>query len=204
MRFLTALLFLLATTVASASTTLSYQGQLQDDSGPFNGSVDMSFTLIDAGTGGSQVGETIDLTDVNVVNGLFRVALDFGEQAYGSGLWLAITVEGQPLLPRQAITGAPFAIDMAEVDPDPPSCDTPPEDCEDYCGAMLFGCIGEFSNQQECLDACACYPTDGQVGDEDGDTLQCRETWLLKGFEEEVPPEVACTNAAPASPVCID
>ncbi len=204
MRYLTALLFLLATTVASASTTISYQGQLQDDSGPVNGSVDMSFTLIDAETGGSQVGSTIHLTGVNVVNGLFRVDLDFGEQAYGSGLWLAIEVEGDPLLPRQAITGAPFAISMAEDDPDPPSCDTPEDDCGDYCNAMQLGCTGEFSSHQECLDACACYPNDGQPGDTSGDTLQCRQTWLQKGFDGDVSPEVACTNAAPASPECID
>jgi len=204
MRYLTALLFLLAATVASASTTFSYQGQLQDDSGPFNGHVDMSFTLIDAETGGSQVGSTIQLTDVVVIDGLFRVDLDFGEQAYGSGLWLAIRVEGDPLLPRQAITGAPFAISMTEDGPDPPSCDTPAEDCGDYCDAMQIGCSGDFSSYQECLDACACYPNDGQEGDESGDTLQCRETWLQKGFAGDVSPEVACTNAAPASPECID
>jgi hypothetical protein len=45
-----------------------------------------------------------------VVDGLFQVDLDFGEQAYASGLWLAIEVENEHLVPRQAITGAPFAI----------------------------------------------------------------------------------------------
>ena len=209
MRYLTAFVFLLATTVVSAFTSLSYQGQLQDGSGPVDDTVAMSFTLFDAKTGGSQVGETIHQAEVNVVNGLFRVSLDFGEQPYANRLWLAIKVEGEPLSPRQAITGAPFAISTVPDDPpdDPPDCpvdDPPSEDCEDYCEAMTIGCSGTYSDEQQCLDACACFPTDGEPGDTSGDTLQCRGTWLQMGFEDEVDPATACANAADDSPECVD
>jgi hypothetical protein len=113
MRYLATLLFLLATSVAGADSTITYQGQLQDASGPVDDTVDMSFALYETEAGGAPVGGPIAMTGVNVVDGLFQVTLDFGDQAYASGLWLAIEVAGEPLAPRQAITGAPFAISAA-------------------------------------------------------------------------------------------
>ena len=113
MRYLTALLILLATAVAHADTTITYQGQLQDASGPVTGTPGMEFRLYDNLIGGSQVGDAVVANAVPVTEGLFQVDLDFGEQAYAGGLWLAIIIEGSPLEPRQAITGAPFAISAA-------------------------------------------------------------------------------------------
>lgn len=113
MRYLAALLFLLATTVAGAGSTMTYQGRLQNASGPVDATVDMTFALFETEAGGDPVGGPIALTGVSVVDGLFQVDLDFGEQAYASGLWLAIEVAGEPLVPRQAIQGAPFAINVA-------------------------------------------------------------------------------------------
>ena len=100
-------------TTALASTTMTYQGQLQDADGPVNATVDMSFQLFDDPTAGNPVGGPVELTGVDVVDGLFQVELDFGEQDYASGLWLVVEVDEQVLAPRQAITGAPFAISAA-------------------------------------------------------------------------------------------
>lgn len=112
-RHLITLLFLLATTVATADSTITYQGQLQDASGPVDATVDMAFSLFENEVGGSPISGPIPLTDVSVMDGLFQVELDFGGQAYANGLWLAIEVEGESLAPRQAITGAPFAVSTA-------------------------------------------------------------------------------------------
>lgn len=201
MRLLASLLFLAATSQGSAFSTLTYQGHLQDADGPFNGTVAMSFALFDAEAGGSQVGTSIDRPQVEVSNGLFQVALDFGEQRYANGLWLAIEVEGQALEPRQPITGAAFAIDLEPPDvPMPPD----PQDCQDYCDAMMIGCPGEYPDQQQCLDTCSAFSGEGEVGDDTGDTLQCRATWLQRGFEGEIPVSEACQNAAADSPECVD
>ncbi len=142
-------------------------------------------------------------------NGIFQVDLDFGEQDYASGLWLAIEVEGESLQPRQPITGAPFAISLVSDDPpdDPPDCpvdDPPSEECEDYCSAMAMGCADVYSSMEQCLDACACFSTDGSEGDTSGDTLHCRSTWLQMGFNGDVPASEACANAADTSPECVD
>ena len=110
MRVLTALLFLLATTLASADTNITYQGQLQDGAGPHSGSVDMVFELFDAETGGSSVGSAVSAGNVAVQDGLFQVELDFGDQPYESGLYLEIEVDGETLSPRQPITAAPLAV----------------------------------------------------------------------------------------------
>lgn len=113
MRHLMALLFVLVTSAAAADNTITYQGQLQDTDGPVNATVDMTFALFEQDLGGSPVGGPVSLSGVSVVDGLFQVNLDFGDQPYASGLWLAIDVEGEPLAPRQAITGAPFAVSAA-------------------------------------------------------------------------------------------
>ncbi len=197
MRFPFFLFLLVISTMAGASTTLSYQGYLEHETGPVDDTVEMSFALFDAESDGNQVGDTINIAEVSVHNGLFQVGLDFGEKNYASGLWLAIEVEGESLEPRQPITGAPFAI--SSVSDDPPS-----EECEDYCTAMGIGCADVYSTTEQCLDACAGFSTDGSEGDTTGDTFQCRSTWLQMGFDGDVPASEACANAADTSPECVD
>ncbi len=92
-----------------ASTALTYQGRLDAGGQAFDGSVDMVFELFDAEAGGTAVGSPIAINGVAVQQGLFQVELDFGAQAWEMGRWLQITVEGQPLTPRQKVTGAPLA-----------------------------------------------------------------------------------------------
>ncbi len=103
-----AIALLLSGTVV-ASTALSYQGRLDAGGQAFDGSVDMVFELFDAEAGGTAVGSPIAINGVAVQQGLFQVELDFGAQAWEMGRWLQITVEGQPLTPRQKVTGAPLA-----------------------------------------------------------------------------------------------
>ena len=113
------LLIIFASTASleAQSTEFTYQGRLLFGSGPANGMHDFEFVLWDALAGGIQVGPTVNLTDVNVNNGVFSVRIDFGDQFPGASRFLEIKVRQSgtgatfsPLLPRQAISSAPYAI----------------------------------------------------------------------------------------------
>lgn len=128
---LLAALLLVVPGLAPATTLghgFSYQGQLSRSGVPVQGNVALRFSLWDAAgsgdppTGGNQVGTVQTLTSVPVSGGIFSVVLnagnEFGSQAFnGEARWLqvevcadttcsAVTVLG----PRQAITGAPYAL----------------------------------------------------------------------------------------------
>ena len=123
-RFLIALALLALSTLHSPlstahaqGTAFTYQGRLNDGAGPANGSYDLAFSLFNAGTGGSQVGNTLTYSAVGVSNGLFTAALDFGAGVFtGANLWLDISVRTNgggafsELVPRQPLTPAPYAI----------------------------------------------------------------------------------------------
>lgn len=85
-----------------AGTAFTSQGHLTDSGIPGDGPFDFSFTLFDAGTGGSQVGPTVTQDDVAVVDGLFTVSLDFGAGAFTG----AYTTLGS----RQELKPAPHAV----------------------------------------------------------------------------------------------
>lgn len=86
-----------------------YQGRLQQGGAPANGAFDLSFALFDAPEGGNAVGATITETDFPVTDGLFSVSLSFPGAFTGTQLYLQVTVEGTPMLPRQAVATAPVA-----------------------------------------------------------------------------------------------
>ncbi|MHC5112393.1 MAG: hypothetical protein ACYTHJ_21250, partial [Planctomycetota bacterium] len=104
------------------ASEFSYQGQIKLDGTPLDGMADFRFALWDAETAGLQVGEVIELNEVNVENGLFNVVLnqadEFGPDAFnGDARWLQIEVRSpagsgvfSTLAPRQAITATPYAI----------------------------------------------------------------------------------------------
>jgi hypothetical protein len=104
-------------TARAQGTAFTYQGRLNNSSGPANGFYDFEFSLYpnSAGTG-SKVGSTIAATDIVVTNGLFSVALDFGDVFSGNDTWLAVSVRSNGvgsytgLTPLQELTPTPYAI----------------------------------------------------------------------------------------------
>jgi hypothetical protein len=99
-------------------TNFTYQGQLKQSGAPLNDTADFEFRLFDALSGGAQVGSTDPVSNVNVVNGLFTVSLDFGALAFnGDQRWLEIRARSPAgagnfttLTPRQPMTVAPYAL----------------------------------------------------------------------------------------------
>jgi len=79
-----------------------------------------SLTVFNALDGGSQQGTTVDVNDVDVSDGYFTVALDFGSAVFtGDARWLEIAVrpgtssdpcDFATLSPRQEVTPAPYAL----------------------------------------------------------------------------------------------
>ena len=66
------------------STAFTYQGRLTSGTNVANGTYHLRFALFDTLTVGNQVGSTLTNAPVNVSNGLFTVALDFGNQFPGA------------------------------------------------------------------------------------------------------------------------
>ncbi len=99
----------------------TYQGQLRNAGGPINGTCDLRFSLRDAPSGGSQVGNTVTLEAIELQDGLFTARLDFGGGAHiGAARWLEIAVRCPAgsggyvtLNPRQELTAAPAALALA-------------------------------------------------------------------------------------------
>jgi hypothetical protein len=118
----TALLLLLSTlslqpsTVFAQDTAFTYQGRLNASTNPATGIYDLRFAIFDSLSAGSQQGSTLTNTATSVSNGLFVVALDFGNQFPGADRWLEIGVRTNgsgpfsTLSPRQQLTPAPYAI----------------------------------------------------------------------------------------------
>ncbi|MBX3726526.1 MAG: hypothetical protein KF823_11500 [Xanthomonadales bacterium] len=87
----------------------SYQGRLTQNGAPANGSFDFEFALFDAAVAGNQVGPTLLEPGFPVADGVFTVALAFPGAFTGEQRWLQVTVNGQALLPRQAVGAVPVA-----------------------------------------------------------------------------------------------
>lgn len=87
----------------------TYQGQLLRNGAPADGAFDLSFALFDAASGGNQVGSAIDEADYPVEDGLFTISLAFPGAFNGTQLWLQVSVEGVPMLPRQPVATTPVA-----------------------------------------------------------------------------------------------
>jgi trimeric autotransporter adhesin len=104
-------------------TAFTYQGQLQHNGSPANGSYSLRFSLFDAMTNGSQVGVTFTNLAVGVTNGLFTTSMDFGPGIFtGNALWLQIGVETNGgggnftlLGALQPLTPTPYAMYSASV-----------------------------------------------------------------------------------------
>jgi trimeric autotransporter adhesin len=102
-------------------TAFTYQGQLQNNGTPANGSYDLTFTLFTANTNGSIVAGPMTNSAIAVSNGLFTTTLDFGGQFPGADRWLEIGVRTNgasgfvTLSARQKITATPYAISAGNL-----------------------------------------------------------------------------------------
>jgi hypothetical protein len=105
---------------ASVSQVFTYQGQLNRNGSPVNGTCNIQFELYDAADGGTQCGDTDTHLAVSVSEGLFTVP-----DVYFSGLcftgearWLQVAVQCTgdaayiALTPLQALTAAPYAVSL--------------------------------------------------------------------------------------------
>jgi hypothetical protein len=104
---------------APMGTAWTYQGRLMDANGPADGQYDFEFKLFqDPVLNSFQVGPTIDINDLDVIDGYFTVLLDFGDKAFtGNARWLEIGVRPGDsenrvtiLSPRYEVTPTPYAI----------------------------------------------------------------------------------------------
>ncbi len=105
-----------------AGTAFTYQGRLSTTQGHANGNYDFIFTLLDDESQGVQMGQPLEVDNVEVKNGLFNVLLDFGVGVMnGDARWVEIGVRehtGAPgpydiLQPRQPLSPTPYAQALA-------------------------------------------------------------------------------------------
>jgi hypothetical protein len=105
--------------LAAQGTAFTYQGRLNNGAAPANGLYDFKFLLFDSINPNADFVGPITNSAVNVSNGLFTVALDFGEDVFRGHpnffleLWVRPTgasTDFFTLTPRQHITPTPYAI----------------------------------------------------------------------------------------------
>ena len=118
------MLWLCASATAGPTTTaFTYQGRLIDAGDIADGLYDLQFRLFDDPNIvlGNQIGDDVNVPDMDVIDGYFTVLLDFNDvRAFnGGGRWLEIGVRpgdmNDPNLyaalePRQELTPTPYAI----------------------------------------------------------------------------------------------
>src|SRR6185503_8234333 len=130
----------LAHTPADAqSTAFTYQGSLDDAGAPANGLHDFRVLLFNAASGGVVVGSPQCVDNVDVIDGVFTLQLDFG-QAYATGAERYLQIEVRQdtgltcgdatglvvMAPRQLLTATPmathansaFSLDAADGSPE--------------------------------------------------------------------------------------
>jgi len=94
------------------TSAISYQGVLEENGSPVDGSRNMIFRLYSDGGCATQVGSSIDVGSVQVSDGLFSVALPVDPDDFnGQGLWLEVEVGGTKI-GCQAIRPAPYALSL--------------------------------------------------------------------------------------------
>ena len=117
---------LMSTLAFSVPGLISYKGQLTDASGgPITDPVDVTFTLWDAETGGTQLGSGFSDTDSVTPNadGIYDTLIgdDGGSAIPGSifendSVWLNVNVDGEDLAPRTRLTPVGAALHAGSAD----------------------------------------------------------------------------------------
>lgn len=108
-------------------STFSYQGLLQRADGPANGLFDLRACLYAEASGGTPITCAQDYNAWPVEQGLFTLPLDFGTQHFaGQQRYIQISVRAAgsgsaltPLLPRQPVQAAPYALFALGGNPGP-------------------------------------------------------------------------------------
>jgi hypothetical protein len=98
-------------------TVFQYQGRLNDNGQPANGTYDFVFKLYDStNVPGNTVSSPVTSSGTQVANGLFTANLDFGNVFDGTGRYLEILVRTNGavsfmvLSPRQPVNPVPYAM----------------------------------------------------------------------------------------------
>jgi len=98
------------------SSSITYQGRLDEGGNPAGGSFDFRFRLATDPAGNNYVGGPVFTNAVTVAGGLFLVTIDFGAVFGGSNYWLEVDVKTNgaasysALTPLQALTPTPYAL----------------------------------------------------------------------------------------------
>ena len=121
MRYVTCLILACMLTAGTASAALlgsgfTYQGRLDDNGAPANGSYDFRFALFTVDSGGTAI-DTVEVEGQSVSEGLVNASLDFTNVPYdGQALWIEVSTRAAggsdftTLSPRQPISAAPYAL----------------------------------------------------------------------------------------------
>jgi hypothetical protein len=100
-----------AAVTEALTSTVAYQGALEESGSPVTGNRQMAFTLYKDGTCTTQVGTT-QSQQVAVEDGVFSVDLAFDPTFFnGQGLWLETAVEGT-VIGCRPIQPAPYALSL--------------------------------------------------------------------------------------------
>lgn len=117
-RVIVAVLWLTTSSWASAQVpeSINYQGRLLNGTNLVSGSVELVFSLWDQLNAGTQV--YIETQQVTVVDGFYAAAIGASNPEAGSlsdvfadypALWLQVSVDSVPLLPRERMLAVPYA-----------------------------------------------------------------------------------------------
>ena len=111
-------------------SAFTYQGRLMDGNSPADGLYDLQFKLYDSPSDGNQLANTLDLNELDVIDGHFALELDFGIDVFaGNTCYLELGVRpgelSDPsayttLSPRQQITPAPYFLQKSTGREDTP------------------------------------------------------------------------------------
>lgn len=119
-RSIVVLALLLSSQALAVPGTVAFTGRLRTSQGPVTGTVDATFTLYTAATGGTSVW-TEARTGLSAVDGLLYVDLGavtpLDENIFaGDLLYLEIEISGETLTPRAPIRSVPYAIRAGVAD----------------------------------------------------------------------------------------
>jgi hypothetical protein len=171
---------------APLGAAFTYQGELRDGGGPVDGACDLRFGLWDAGSGGAQVGGTVELEGMMLVDGLFTAQLDFGPDAFGGDArWLEVAArcpagsgDHTVLEPRQPLTASPYALyalgaPWSGLSGVPPGLADGDDDTTYSAGTGLMLAGGSFSVTASFRLPQGC--ANGQIAEWDGSVWACGE-----------------------------